>query len=153
MDYRGDDFTSTLTLGNPNIFNSSGVAVLHYLQSITSNLALGAELAYQRGPQVPTGEIAVLSAAARYTAKDWVASGTLGQAGLHCCFWQRASEQLQLGVELETNFRVQESVATIAYQVDLPRTDLVFRGKLKYIRKTVFPISGDRISVYYFSIQ
>lgn len=128
LDYRGDDYTATVTLGNPNIFTNSGVVVLHYLQSVTQNLALGAELAYQRGPQVPTGEIAVLSAAARYSKKDWVASGTLGQAGLHMCYWQKASDQLQLGVELETNFRAQESVATIAYQVDLPRTDLVFRG-------------------------
>lgn len=64
-DYRGDDFTASLTLANPNVLNESGVAVGHYLQSITSNLALGAELAYQYGPEVPGGEVAVASAAAR----------------------------------------------------------------------------------------
>lgn len=64
-DYRGDDFTASLTLGNPNVINESGVVVGHYLQSVTKNLALGSELAYQYGPAVPGGEIAVMSAAAR----------------------------------------------------------------------------------------
>ncbi|PSN40781.1 hypothetical protein C0J52_07190 [Blattella germanica] len=106
-----------------------GVLVSHYLQSVTPSVALGAELAYQYGPNVPGCEIAVLSAAARYTGKDNVVSGTIGGSGLHLCYYQKASEQLQIGVELETNFRVQESVATIGYQVDLPKADLCFRGK------------------------
>jgi len=33
-----------------------------------------------------------------------------------------------VGVELEINARMQESTATIAYQVDLPKADLVFKG-------------------------
>lgn len=31
-------------------------------------------------------------------------------------------------MELEINARMQESTATIAYQVDLPKADLVFKG-------------------------
>lgn len=54
-----------MTVANPDLLNGTGVGVLHYLQSITTNLALGAELAYQAGPQIPGGEIAILSAAAR----------------------------------------------------------------------------------------
>lgn len=64
-DYRGSDFTASLTIGNPNLINNSGVFVTHYLQSVTQKLALGAELAYQYGPAVPGGEIAIVSAAAR----------------------------------------------------------------------------------------
>lgn len=44
-----------------------GVLVGHYLQSVSKNADLGAELAYQYGPQVPGGEIAVLSLAGRYS--------------------------------------------------------------------------------------
>lgn len=65
LDYRGEDFTATATVANPDLINGSGVMVLHYLQSITTNLALGAEIAYQAGTQIPGGEIAILSAAAR----------------------------------------------------------------------------------------
>lgn len=51
-----------------------------------------------------------------------------GPSAFHVCFYQRASQQLQVGVELEVNARMQESAATIAYQVDLPKADLVFKG-------------------------
>lgn len=64
-DYKGKDFTASLTVGNPNIINSSGVYVAHYLQAVTNKLSLGAELAYQCGPAVPGGEIAIVSAAGR----------------------------------------------------------------------------------------
>lgn len=41
----------------------------HYLQRVTSSVALGAELVYQRGPRVPGGEITVLSLASKITGK------------------------------------------------------------------------------------
>ncbi|KAH8287410.1 hypothetical protein KR054_006936 [Drosophila jambulina] len=129
-DYRGNDFTASLTVANPSIFTNSGVIVGQYLQSVTPALALGAELAYQFGPNVPGRQIALVSAVGRYTVGNSVWSGTLGQSGLHACYYQKASEQLQIGVEVETSLRMQESVATLAYQIDLPKADLVFRGKL-----------------------
>lgn len=52
----------------------------------------------------------------------------IGGSACHLCFHQKASEQLQVGVELEVNARIQESTATIAYQLDLPKADLVFKG-------------------------
>lgn len=50
--------------------------------------------------------------------------------GCHVCFHQKASQNLQVGVELEINARIQESTGTIAYQVDLPKADLLFRGTI-----------------------
>lgn len=41
----------------------------------------------------------------------------MGGSGLHLCYYQKASEQVQVGVELESNIRAQESVASIGYQV------------------------------------
>lgn len=63
---------------------------------------------------------------------DYVCSGTLGVASLHLCYYQKASEQLHIGVEMETNLRMQESVGTIGYYADLPKADLQFRGKSVY---------------------
>lgn len=96
-------------------------------------MALGAELAYQYGPNVPGGQIAVVSAVGRYANGDSTWSGTLGPGGVHICYYQKASEQLQIGVELETSLRMQESVATMGYQVDLPKADLIFRGNCLHI--------------------
>lgn len=127
-DYKGSDYTFTATVANPDIINESGVAVGHYLQSVSKSADLGAELAYQYGPQVPGGEIAVLSIAGRYTGKDFVMSGTAGTSALHLCYYQKASDQLALGVEFDTNFRMMESTASIGYQIDVPKADLVFKG-------------------------
>lgn len=59
---------------------------------------------------------------------DSAFSGTIGGHALNLCFYQKASDQLQLGCELETNFRMGESTATVGYQIDLPKADLVFKG-------------------------
>ena len=61
-----------------NKMSFSVVFVMHYLQSVTPSVALGGELAYQRGPAVPGGQVAVLSAAGRYTNGDSTISGSLG---------------------------------------------------------------------------
>ncbi|KAB7504005.1 Mitochondrial import receptor subunit TOM40-like protein 1 [Armadillidium nasatum] len=128
-DWRGSDYTASLTLGNIDIVNDfSGVIVGHYLQKITPKLDLGAEIAYQRGPQVPGGHIAVHSMAGRYTGDKYVASGTIGGAGLHLCYYRKASETLQFGVELESSAKMQESTASFAYQVDIPKANFTFRG-------------------------
>lgn len=64
-DYKGANYTTSLTVGNPNIINNSGVVVAHYLQAVTNQLSMGGEFAYQYGPAVPGGQIALMSAAAR----------------------------------------------------------------------------------------
>lgn len=130
LNYKGSDYTASMTVANPDIINNSGVVVLHYLQAVTSRLALGSELAYQRGTAVPGGEIALLSAAAKYSTENYQVSGTLGVSGVHLCYYQKASKQLQIGVELEANNRIQESVASIGYQVDLPKSEVVFKGHI-----------------------
>ena len=118
-----------------------GVSVLHFLKTFLPNVAAGAEVAYQYGAGIPGGGIAVISCVGRYTGKkffsacldftkliisfqsfqgsNWNVSGTLGGSGLHLCYYQKASEQVQVGVELETNMRAQESVASLGYQVKI----------------------------------
>jgi hypothetical protein len=76
-----------------------------------------------------------------------IVSGTLGGAGLHVCYYQRASEQLQLGVELETNFRTQESLTSLGYQVDLPKADLCFRGRYTRLNLITFWQKGHNVSL------
>lgn len=128
LEYKGSDYTLAMAVGKPDFSGKSAVLVGHYLQSVTKNLALGTELVYQSGARVMGGEIAIVSAAGRYTKDDWEVSGTLGAAGCHLCYFKQASEQLQLVAELDTSFRGGESVGTIGYQVTIPKADVVFRG-------------------------
>ncbi|KAK0048293.1 mitochondrial import receptor subunit TOM40 1 [Biomphalaria pfeifferi] len=132
LDYKGDDFTASLTAGNIDPLSASGLLVGHYLQRVTPNLALGAEIMYQRGQQVPGGEIAIMSLASRFSGEKWQLSVNLSPiaGNLHTCFYQRVHDNLQVGVELETSIRMAESTATVAYQIDIPKADVVFRGQL-----------------------
>lgn len=39
--------------------------------------------------------------------------------------------QLQIGVELEANTRMQDCTTCFGYQLDLPKANLLFKGKVK----------------------
>ena len=107
------------------------MAVLHYLRAITKQLSLGAELAYQASPQLPGGHIGVLSLAARYATPDSCLALTAGNSGsIHASYYQKCSDSLQMGAELETNFKMQESSASIGYEVDLGKGEFVVRGSV-----------------------
>ena len=139
-DYKSRLHSASLTLGNPDLVHGSGVGVLHYLRSITPWLAMGGELAYQASPQIPGNHVAVVSAAARISGDDFALAATLGNGGqAHATYYQKCSENLSIGVEMETNFKAQESTASIGYELDLPKANFVMRGSVDsdYIVKAV----------------
>lgn len=131
-DYKGSDFTASVTVGNPDLVNESGVIVTQYLQNVTSRIALGAELLYQCGPQVPGGQIAIYTLAGKYTSDAWQLTGNITPAagGIHLCYYQKPNDTVQIGVELEGSLRTQECSTTVGYQVELPTANLTFRGQL-----------------------
>ncbi|CAM2107835.1 unnamed protein product [Caretta caretta] len=126
-EYRGEDFTAAVTLGNPDILVGSGILVAHYLQSITPCLALGGELVYHRRPGE---EGTVMSLAGKYTAPNWIGTLTVGQAGAHATYYHKANDQLQVGVEFEASTRMQDTSVSFGYQLDLPKANLLFKGSV-----------------------
>ncbi|XP_020653117.2 mitochondrial import receptor subunit TOM40B [Pogona vitticeps] len=126
-EYRGDDYTATLTLGNPDLVSESIIVVAHFLQSVTSRLVLGGELVYHRRPGE---EGAIVTLAGKYTALKWVATLNLGYGGAHASYYHRANDQIQVGVEFEANTRLQDTSFAFGYQLTLPEANMVFRGFL-----------------------
>ncbi|XP_059727407.1 mitochondrial import receptor subunit TOM40B isoform X2 [Haemorhous mexicanus] len=126
-EYRGDDCTATLTLGNPDLLGGSVIVVAHFLQSVTARLVLGGELVYHRRPGE---EGAILTLAGKYSAPNWVTTLNVGYGGAHASYYHRANEQVQVGVELEANTRLQESTFAFGYRLTLPGASVVFRGLL-----------------------
>ncbi|XP_077697419.1 mitochondrial import receptor subunit TOM40B isoform X2 [Eretmochelys imbricata] len=124
---RGDDYTATLTLGNPDVLSQSVIVVAHFLQSVTSRLVLGGEMVYHRRPGE---EGAIVTLAGKYTALKWVATLNIGYGGAHASYYHRANEQVQVGVELEANTRLQDTTFAFGYQLNLPKANMVFRGLL-----------------------
>lgn len=124
---KGEDFTAAVTFGNPDVLVGSGIVVAHYLQSVTSSLALGGELVYHRRPG---DEGTVMSLAGRYTGSNFIATLTLGGAGVHGSYYHKANDQLQVGVEFEASTRMQDTSASFGYQLDVPKSNLLFKGSL-----------------------
>ncbi|XP_017581053.1 mitochondrial import receptor subunit TOM40B isoform X1 [Pygocentrus nattereri] len=126
-EFRGEDFTATVTFGNPDVVVGSGIIVAHYLQSITPSLALGGELVYHRRPGE---EGTVMSLAGRYTGSNFIATLTLGGAGAHASYYHKANDQLQIGVEFEASTRMQDTSVSLGYQLDVPKANLLFKGSI-----------------------
>lgn len=126
-EWKGDDFTATVTLGNPDVLVNSGLVIAHYLQSITPALALGGELVYHRRPGE---EGSVMSLVGRYTGNDYIGTLTLGSAGVHASYYHKANDQLQVGVEFEASMRMQDTSVSFGYQLDLPKANLQFKGSV-----------------------
>ena len=61
---------------------------------------------------------------------------------MHASFYRKANENVQVGVELEASLRTLESVASLVYQFDLPKMNLVFKGKLCFVMKMKVIRSG-----------
>ncbi|KAK0394733.1 hypothetical protein QR680_000907 [Steinernema hermaphroditum] len=128
LDYRGRMSTLGLTVANLDVVNESGIVVGTFLRKVTQKLDLGAELVYQYGKNIPGQQISVLSYGGRWTAKDWILSGSLGVSGLHACYFHKQTENIAFGVEFESNFRLQEAVTTFGYQVELPEAGVTMRA-------------------------
>ncbi|KAG7219411.1 hypothetical protein INR49_019061 [Caranx melampygus] len=117
-EFRGEDFTATVTLGNPDVL----VGSVHH-----PSLALGGELVYHRRPGE---EGSVMSLVGRYTGSNYVATVTLGSAGTHASYYHKANDQLQLGVEFEASTRMQDTSVSFGYQLDVPKANLQFKGSV-----------------------
>ncbi|CAD6215941.1 GSCOCG00004243001-RA-CDS [Cotesia congregata] len=127
-EYRSDDSTLSFIVADPDVLKHSGTFVLQYLQALTSRVTLGTEIAMHRSRYVPGGQQSLMTFAARYSSGARTAAATFGQAGLHLSYHHRASQQLQLGVELESNLRTLDSTATLIYELNIPHADMIFRG-------------------------
>lgn len=59
---------------------------------------------------------------------DFQVGASVGLAGVHLSYHQRCTDQLQVGVDMDTSLRSGESVASVAYAIDIPKANVTFRG-------------------------
>ncbi|CAH0405257.1 unnamed protein product [Chilo suppressalis] len=99
-------------------FTASIIAVnkefiaLHYLQAITEQVSLGAEVV-ARGHAV---ELSSASGAGRWATEDQSISATLGNRGLDLCYARVIRPFLTVAAMLEVGFAIRHAVATLAYE-------------------------------------
>ncbi|XP_028158849.1 mitochondrial import receptor subunit TOM40 homolog 2-like [Ostrinia furnacalis] len=101
-----------------NSFTASIIAVnrefiaLHFLQAITDQISLGAEVV-ARGHAV---ELSSASGAGRWATEDQSLSATLGNRGLDLCYARALKPYLTVAAMLEVGFAIRRAVATLAYE-------------------------------------
>jgi len=127
IEYRAPYSTSGFTIANPNIIRSSGIFVGHYLRRITDRLDLGAECVHQLDPKIPGKQICAMSYGVRYTKPNFEAAATLSSNSIHATYYHKQVDNMQIGVEFESNFRLLEATTTLAYQLEIPES-LTFRA-------------------------
>lgn len=111
QDYTGNDFSASLKALNPSFLENglTGILIGSYLQSVTSRLALGLEMMWQR-PAMNIGPETAVSYVAKYRGSDWIASAQLqAQGALSTSYWRKLSDRVEVGADL--NLRVQPSMA------------------------------------------
>ncbi|KRY89838.1 Mitochondrial import receptor subunit TOM40 -like protein [Trichinella pseudospiralis] len=127
-EWRGKVSTSAFTLANTDLVNDSGVMAASYFRRVHPRVDVGVELLYQYGKNIPGGQNTLLNYAARYSGKQFTLGSTFGANALHLSCHVKKRENLQFGIEWETNWRIRESSASLGYQIDLPKANVVFRG-------------------------
>ncbi|KAM3967886.1 mitochondrial import receptor subunit TOM40 homolog 2-like [Aphomia sociella] len=101
-----------------NNFTASIIAVnrefiaVHYLQAITEQISLGAEIV-ARGH---AAELSSASGAGRWVGEDHSVSATLGNRGLDLCYARVIKPYLTVAAMLEVGFAIRRAVATLAYE-------------------------------------
>lgn len=66
----------------------------------------------------------------RYNNPNYILAATLNGMGGHVSYYRKASENFHFGVELESNLKMSESVATFGYQIDIPKADFSFKASI-----------------------
>jgi len=127
-DIKGRDWTASGTIVNPSIFSSTGIGVVQFLQAINPKIAVGAEVMYQKSPQIPGGAATVLSLCGRFTGDNSVWSGYAGTGGLGLCYYKRINEEMQVGVEFENSYIQQQTNISVGYQFDLPKANFSMKA-------------------------
>ncbi|OUC48341.1 eukaryotic porin [Trichinella nativa] len=112
-EWRGKVSTSAFTLANTDLVNDSGVMAASYFRRVHPRVDVGVELLYQYGKNVPGGQNTLLNYAARYSGNQFTLGSTFGSNAFHLSCHVKKRENLQFGVEWETNFRTRESTASL----------------------------------------
>ena len=132
LDYKGDDCTAALSLGNIDVITGSGVVVGHYLQRISS-LDLGAECVYHYSPGV---EKALLSLGGRYSSDNWEMALQGSAMSWAASYYHKGSDFFEKGVEhkfgvnWDYNAMQQESTVQLGWEIDIPKAGSTVRGMI-----------------------
>lgn len=126
-EYNGSDFCASLKMLNFNPAKSKGTWIVNYLQKVTPNIALGAELQYQHMPTL--AEYSGLNFGGRYKSDDWTLAATVSPVGIvQASYIHQLAKNVTAGCELELHIPQQQAQASIGAQYNFKTS--TFRGQI-----------------------
>ncbi|KII88495.1 hypothetical protein PLICRDRAFT_111469 [Plicaturopsis crispa FD-325 SS-3] len=134
-DYQGRDFSLNAKAINPSPTDGSGIYVGSYFQSLTKNIALGAESMLQVAPGAHDMATSWLG---KYTStdKNWIATAQIQPAGVvQATYWQKLSQKLEVAGDIQILAAPErrDAVATLGAKYDLHAA--TFRAQVDSVGK------------------
>lgn len=131
LDYKGNNFTSTLTAANIDLIKNSGILVGQYLHRFSENLSVGPELLLQYCQQnADLRMMSQLSLGGRFNGDKYHVDATLTLTGAHLSYCHKAQENLNFGVEFMTDSSYKQTNAGFCFQYDLTKAHTTFKGSI-----------------------
>jgi len=123
IERRTDASSTGVSLINPTLDKDGtygGVLSASYLRRITASIDMGAELSVHANKRIQGFYRSVLTGGFRYSSpyNGTFAITANGEKEVHASYYQRAMDNMQLGVELMRNAR-NEVMTTLAYQLEV----------------------------------
>lgn len=129
-DFIGRDFALNLRAANPSLADGTGIYTGSILQSITKNIAVGAEVLVQNSQMGPDLGFQYYG---KYTGsnRDWIGTMILQPQGmLQATYWQKLSDKLDVAADIQVVSVPQrrDAIATLGAKWDLRMSQ--FRAQL-----------------------
>lgn len=131
LDYKGDNFTTSLTGVNIDLIQNSGILRGQLLHQVTNSLSLGPELVVQYSkPDSSLRTMSHLTLGGRFKADKYHVDATVSMTSAHISYSHKANENLHLGVELVSDTMIRRNNASFYYQYDLTSAHTTFKGSI-----------------------
>lgn len=143
-----DKWQASLTLINPDLNRGEVMVAADTMRKMSDRLYMGSMFFYNCSRQLPGGYDGIWSLGGKFVSSFWQFAATVRpfQLAFHSSFHMKVNENLQLAAELESNFQQQSSVATLGYQYDLSKSNVIFKAQIDsnwnvaaFLEKRLFP--------------
>ncbi|KAM7533047.1 hypothetical protein Aperf_G00000126214 [Anoplocephala perfoliata] len=126
-----DKWQAGLTVINPDLNRGEVMVAIDTMRKMSNRFYMGSMFFYNYSRQLP-GHDGIWSLGGKYVSTFWQFAATVRpfQLAFHSSFHMKVNENLQLAAEIESNFQQQSNVATLGYQYDLPKSNVIFKAQI-----------------------
>lgn len=128
LDYKGDTYSATVAMFNPDLLAVSGGLSANLLKRITRNFVLGSDVTFHQAQGQMRSNVGVCG---KYSGANWEAFGNLSNTGFQAGYYKDCSSTSTVGVEWECSSTQGESNVSFGYKIDMTEAgNFVMKGSI-----------------------